>query len=215
MNVMVDKRGVSWTPFIWMGGILLFIILAWVAINTGLFESWTSDLEIDTNTEKFSDHVPRYLQWFDYIFGGLPAWLVNTVGVNSSIVITVGMFILIFITFGDVIDTFSTFSPPVAWISAFIIAVIAANLKALVVLLSFAIGIFAFLGAFAVVAGLLASMFAFFAVNWGIGSLGPFVMRRRAFMKADEQAAKMKAGGTKLKGAIEGLQEVGEGLGKM
>lgn len=209
---MINKRGVSWKPFIIVGIILIALVALGALIGTDAFVNWSRDFKISTDIIGFDKIFGSAFSFMNYIFGGIPAWLNERVGQTSAVVITIAMFFLLFITFGDIIAAFSTFSAPVSWISAFLIAVIAANLKGIIVLLGFVVGIFAFVGGLAVVIGLIASFIAFIAVNWGIGQLGPFVMRRRAMMIADKNATEIVAGAKSIKGTIEGLGDIGEGL---
>lgn len=193
---MMNKRGQSWRPFIWGIVIVVLIFVVGFLFSAGAFEGWVGNVEINSDTQPIGDSVGKSSwNWLTYIFGGVPTWLSNyNVSPTGAIIITIAIFFLIFITFGDVIQNFSTFSPPVAWITAFLMAIVAANLKFTVSVMSVAIGIFAPLGGIAVIAGLAAAFVAFFGVNWGIGSIGPWLIRRRAMMRAERMSTDAAAG---------------------
>ena len=213
LNKMVDKKGqVGWKPFLWIGGIVVFILGAWMFLISDYGAAWTSTLSIDTEVNSFGNTLGDSFAWLDFVFGGVPKWLDDRVGETSAVIITILVFLLLFITFGDIFQQFSSFSPPIAWVSALFISGIAANLKAIVVIIGFFVGIFAFLGGLAVVVGLFASFVAFFAVNWGIGSLGPWVMRRKAMMHAQKNAIATEAGAINVAAAVKGMKRIGKSL---
>ena len=210
---MLNNRGqMTWKPVILIGAILVFFMIAWFLVNSTYWQDWSKTLSIDTAVQGFEGVLGSTFSWMNYVFGGIPSWLVNQVGQTSAVIITLFTWLLVFVTFGDIIAGFSTFSQPVSWIVALAISVIMANLKAIVIVLGFFIGVFAFLGGLAVLAGLVAAFIAFFAVNWGIGSFGPWVLRRRTMMIAEKTAIKSEAGGKKLGGIIRGMKEVGKAL---
>lgn len=213
----MNKRGLSGTAtaFIIGGGIFVLLILGAIFINSELGKSIFRDMTIDTATKGFDTIFGSAFIWMNWIFGGVPDWLVPLVGNTSTVIITIATFILLFVTFGDIIRTFSTFSEPVSWVSAFMISIIAANLKGIVVILGFFIGIFAFLGGLAVLAGLFAAFAAFFIVNWGIGGrFGRFVFRRRAMMHAEREGIKTEATAKELASTLKAIGEIGGGIKK-
>lgn len=157
------------------------------------------------------------LGFLDYIFGKVPAFLeAMTIGKYSPVVILLAIWMMLFITFGDILSTFGIFGNKLfAWVTAFLIAVISANLKIAVVTIAFFVGIFSIAGSAALILGLGTAFLAFVVVNWGASSWGPWLMRRRALMAAQTTAVNEESGGLKLAGAIEGLGEAGEALAKL
>jgi len=204
--------GGGWKAVAVFGGIAVFLILGWLIVQTDTWKNWSRDFSVDTTVEGFDKYFGRAFSWMTYTFGGIPAWLVGSVGQNSAIVITLFTWLLLFVTFGDILAAFSTFSKPASWVIAFAIAVIVANLKAIVVVLGVFIGFFAFLGGIAVLAGLATAFIAFFAVNWGVGWLGPFVLRRRVMMEAEKRGIETEAGGEEIAGLFRGLGKAQEAL---
>ncbi len=135
-------------------------------------------------------------------------------GTNDLIaqVILIGIFFLILMTFTSILRSFSTFDGWTSFGVSFAVAIIAANLKVTVYILVVFTSLFVWLGSLAAFAGMLAAFVAFFAVNWGVKGLGQWIMRRRAFMKADQTAIASEAGGKKVAGAIKGIETVGDAL---
>lgn len=214
---MMNRRGVSWKPFVYWGAIpIVAIILIFWLVSSDIWPS--AEYTIDTSTTTWEAVVGSPGVILNYIFGGIPAFLADEgvgVGMGSAAVITVAVFLFIFITFGDIIDTFGTFSTPVAWAVGFLIAIIAANLKGVVVVLGAMTGIFAWLGAAAVFVGLGATFVAFIVVNLGIKSWAPWLMRRKAMMEAAKFDAAADAGGKKLASTVDALGNVGDSIAKM
>jgi len=149
---------------------------------------------------------PQGFTFLKYLFGEPSNVAPNA---TSGIIITIAVWILIWVTFSDVIATFSTFSPFVSWTAGAMIGIIAANLGLLTGLVATLTGIFAFAGTVAIYIGLGAAFVAFIAVNLGLTSLRKWILTRKAMM--DESTA--KAGGYRIAGGIEGLEQVTEALG--
>ena len=213
---MFNKRGISDTGKIILAIAIVIgiLVLGSIFFNTEIWDKINKNLSIDTNVDGFDTKFGKTFGWMTYVFGGIPTWLKGLVGENSAIVITLFTWLLLFVTFGDIFAAFSTFSKPASWVIAFAMAVIFANLKVLVIILGFFIGIFAFVGGFAVIVGLLTAFIVFIGVNWGIGSIGPFIIRRKMLLLAARHAAESEAGGAEISGTIEGLEKIGEALKK-
>lgn len=208
-----DSRG-FWKIIIFFVSAFLIFSGWWYFLETDVGKKWVKNISIDTAIKGFDTYFGKAFSWMTYVFGGVPEWLVEQVGENSAIVITLFAWLLLLVTFGDIFQNFSTFSAPASWVIAFAIAVIAANIKAVVIFLGLFVGIFAFLGGIAVIIGLFAALVAFLAVNWGIGSLGPFILRRRVFIKAEKEAIESEAGGMRMAAAIKGIEHVREALAR-
>ena len=212
---MLGKRGASSTRLI-VALVIAFVVfvVGWTLMNSQFFANWTKDFSIDTTTQSFGQVIGAPFSWMDALFGGVPTWLSNQVSVTSAVVVVLLIWLMLFVTFGDIFSQFSTFSKPVSWVVGFAIATIAANLKAVVVVLGVGVGIFAFLGGLAILAGLFASIAAFFAINWGIGSLGPWVMKRKAMMDAQKAEVRSIQKASAVKQGIKGLADIGKELAK-
>ncbi len=211
---MFNRRGLGDTGKIILAIVIVIgiLVLGSFFFRTEIWDKINKNLSIDTNVEGFDTAFGKTFGWMTYVFGGIPTWLKNLVGENSAIVITLFTWLLLFVTFGDIFAAFSTFSKAASWVIAFAMAVIFANLKVLVILLGFFIGIFAFVGGFAVIVGLVTAFIVFIGINWGIGTMGPWIIRRRLLLTAARHAAESEAGGEEVSGAIEGLEKIGEAL---
>lgn len=213
-----DKRGEEDNPLkiiVWFAGIFVVIILLSMLYQSGVFNFMTKNIQFDTKqTDSFETIYGSGFKVLDYILGQIPHSLVEFTGKNSAAIIVICIWFLIFFTFGDIISAFSTFSQPISWIIGFLVSVIAANLKAVVWIGVISVGIFAGLGTIAVFAGLFAAFVAFFAVNWGIGRFGPWVMRRRVMMEAGKKGALAEAGAAEIGGTLRGLKQLGKDLRK-
>jgi hypothetical protein len=210
---MINKRGAfPLKGILWTAGIVVLIILIWFLVTADFWPS--KDVVVDKTTTGFDAVIGTPGVVLNYIFGGIPNFLIGAVGQTSALVITLCAFVLIFLTFGDVIEVFGSFSRPVAWASAFLIAVIAANLKGIVVLVGAAVGLFAFLGSISIFVGLGAAFFAFLVVNLGLKGWAPWLMRRRAMIHAQQAEIKTEAGAKKVTSAIKGMKDIGDELGK-
>jgi len=144
---------------------------------------------------------------FRYIFGDLEA-VTFTNDAISAAVVTIAVWLMIFITFSDIFTNFSTFSTPVSWGIGFLLAVIAANFNAPVVLIAWLSSFFVSLGVIAVYVGLGAAFVVFLLINLGVSSAGPWIKNRKAMAVAGN----MKAGGTETAGAVRGLKQIGKAL---
>ncbi|MBU0906832.1 MAG: hypothetical protein KKD18_01290 [Nanoarchaeota archaeon] len=207
---MLNKRGVSWKPFGWTIAVVGAVILIFMLVRSDIWPS--KNIVVDTATTGFDSLIGAPFSFMNFIFGGVPTYLVTSVGQTSAIVVTIAVFLLIFVTFADIIDTFGTFSSPVAWFVGFLIAAIAANLKGIVVVVGAMTGIFAFLGAAAVFVGLGACFVAFLVVNLGIKGWMPWLMRRKAATYAMKAEYKTKTGAAEVGAAIKGMKDVGKAL---
>ena len=205
---MKSKRGAS-QAFIVI--VVAIIILASVIAVISLKSSQTTaPAQVEQSravwTDKLGDSAGKVLS---YVFGPI-AKVTNDD--TSSMIITLAVWLLIFITFGDIISSFSTFSSYVSWGAAFLIGIIASNLGIVVGTVAWTTGVFAFLGTLAVYAGLVGAFVVFIALNLGVTSLGPFIMRRKMMEAAQKTETAEEAGGKKLKGAIKGMGSAGEAL---
>ena len=213
----LNKRGQT-TGWFWA---VIFVLLifgiiaaAYFFLGSSVFSkiSQSASAAVETTSESFKDILGKSFVWMDYIFGGISKFLIETTSSSSATIITIAVWLLIFLTFGDIFATFSTFNKGISWAIAFLLAVIAANLKAVIVISTLFIGLFSFLGTLAVLGGLAAAFVVFIGLNWGISSLGPMIMRRKAMRAAEKSSIEAEAGGEVTAGAIKGMKKVGEAL---
>lgn len=176
---MMNKRGqTKWVVLAVVGLMLVGLgIGIYFVVTSDAFKSYASDVVGDNPAENvmgfedaFSDLAGA--KYLNYIFGPIPSFLGDIVGggVVGAGIVVIAIWMFIFITFSDIIAQFSTFKKWTSWGIGFLVAIIAANLKLLVVWMAFMIGAFAFLGGLAVIAGLGAAFAVFLIVNLGLAS---------------------------------------------
>jgi len=122
-----------------------------------------------------------------YVFFGtedISVDVATTTGEIGGIITAFMIWLIIFVGFGDILENFSAFSKGIAWVIAFAIAVVAANVGLIQSGIIALVGLFAWLGTFAMFAAMLGAFVAFFAVNWGMSSLGGWLKRRQTMLKA-------------------------------
>ncbi|MBI3334765.1 hypothetical protein HYZ97_04735 [Candidatus Pacearchaeota archaeon] len=216
---MLNKRGAAhhWVVGIFIVALLISVLVA--IMSSPVWDKITAaaSTPVDTSTSSFAVLLGNGWVFLDYIFGKPAAFLTSvTSSQYSPLIITIAIWLMLFITFGDIIATFGTFSEKIyGWLLGFLLAVIAANLKAVVYMIAFSVGLFSALGSAAVLLGVGTSFFVFLAVNFGLKQFGPFIMRRRAMYTAATAEIKAEAGGKKLAGTIKGLGAAGKALEKI
>ncbi len=175
-------KGAVWV----IAGVLFFIVLLSVGFNV-------SQLGLDRIG-------PQVLQ---FVFLGTDD--LNTFNVTgdlnaTALLITALMiWLIIFVSFGDVLENFSAFSSGIGWIVAFAIAVIGANVKIINTSMVYLVGVFAWLGTFAIFAALFGAIFAFFAVNWGMSRFTNWIRQRTIMINAATGRVSAKEGLRTLK----------------
>ncbi len=213
----------------WEKGQVVFVIIGLVVILAlfAFIVVGASDIFYNTsyeasNVKKLVDGTVATGTFIGGGFVGVLSWIVGPVlvsvggqqlGTASSIIVGVSIWLLFFITFGDIIANFSSFSTWVAWIVAFAIATIAAQLEVLIIVTATIIGLFAGLGTLAVFAGLGAAFFFFIVVNLGLHKFGARFMRQRSMIAGQRSISESKVAGAEL-GSVAGMiGEIGDKLG--
>ena len=146
-----------------------------------------------------------------YIFFGtedISVDIATTTGQIGGIITAFMIWLIIFASFGDIIENFSAFSEGIAWVIAFAIAVVAANVGVIQAGMVWLVAAFAWAGTFTVFASLIAAFVAFFAVNWGIQGATNWLKRRQTMMHA-------ATGRTYVSQGLEGIGEAGKKFAKL
>jgi hypothetical protein len=184
-----DKRGVSWWLLLLLtAAIILFIAYYFGGSIVDYIKTSSAGTNVNlgavlgVENDKVWGPITKVM---GLIFGAVPQLLVDSSGALGAVIVVIALWVLIVLMFGDIIKTFGTFSPNISWWIAVLIGIIGANLKLVTSLAFIFTAIFIPLGIFAAYAGLLSAFFVFFVVSWGIGSFGPFLMRRRAMREAE------------------------------
>ena len=216
-----DKRGASGLKkAIIAGGVLVGLIVLVIVIMS-VFEikfpkfgggEVTSVQKIigpkdNTLTGKFQNILSVFI---GFVIGGVPSSMISLsttkFGALIALVAIWGMFVL---ALGDILKNFGSFSKGVSWGIAILLGIAAANLKIISSFAGWSTAIFAGLGIFAIYAGLLASLVAFFIVEWGLGGegIGDWIFRRKMLQTAAREEIKTKAGAKKVASFIKGAKE--------
>jgi len=190
--------------------IILIMILA-VAKGEAIKESFSKGtIQMGDFLSSSSEGVKTSLNYISYIFGPIPNYLQEvTTNKFGPLIIVFAVWFLIFLTFADVIATFGTFSKEVSWGVGALITIIAANLKGTVYITLLFTTVFATLGLLGIFAGLFSAIVVFFIVNWGIGSAGGWLGKRRQLEKVAKGEAYLKSGIKGLTGAGKELEKAG------
>lgn len=102
----------------------------------------------------------------------------------SALIVILCIWAMMALLFGDVLRNFSMLSKEISFAIGVLLAIAAANLGVLSGFVSTLTGVFAGFGVAAMYLGLGASFVAFVAVEMGIGSLAPWIMRRKSMQEA-------------------------------
>jgi len=132
-----------------------------------------------------------------YVFFGTEQLQFNTTvagGEIGGLITALMIWLIIFAGFGDIIENFSAFSEGIAWVMAFALAVVGANVGLIQYFTVWLVGAFIWAGSFAMFAALLAAFFAFFAVNWGISGLTKWIKNRQIMIEASTGRTYASAG---------------------
>ncbi len=167
------------------------IILGFLVIITELMN--TSEIVRPTGFWSWIPSLGDFISRFMFGINDDVTTTFQSMGLASSVSGIISMlmvWLIIFVAFGDIFETFSSFSRGIAWVIAFGVAVIAANVGLISWLFIWFTGIFVWAGAAAVYVGLLASFVAFFAVNWGITPLVTWLKNRSKMIKATSGATR-------------------------
>ncbi len=145
-----------------------------------------------------------------FVLGSIPNIMLSLTNEMGALIVLICIWAMLALVFGDIFKNFSSLSASTSWAVAILLVIAAANLGVLNIAVARLTYVFAFLGAFAVYAGLFASIIAWFAVEWGIGGLSEWIMRRKqmkALQKEDQEA--MQKTNTILN-AMRNLNAIGE-----
>jgi|TARA_Y100000310_G_scaffold238278_1_gene241651 hypothetical protein len=164
--------------------------------------------------QTIGSYIYRAGKWFfEIILGPISAEVRSKVPSDASAyAVIIAIWLIVFVTFFDIINTFSTFGRGTSFLVALGLGVIAANIGWINKVFLWVAGAFISFGMFSVWISLLGAFFIFFAVNWGITGLGPWIMKRKAMMLGAKANVKTMKGATKLRGTLEAIEEVGEGM---
>ena len=217
----MSKRGRSAVAFMAFAFIIVFVVIFAIIVFGGGFDNFSSDVksllptvEGDTFAQRISASTElgkvlgnEDLNFLKYIFGNVPDYLIALTGGNDSNgssfsagIVIIGIWFLLLLSFADIVRLFSTFNTATSWIAAFVLTIIAANVKLVMVVAVFMLTITAGFGAFSVFAGIILAFILFLGVQFGSDYLREFAekrkmseMRMRAAMGSARAAEGLKA----------------------
>lgn len=175
-----NKKGAVHPALVIFGVIIAFIVVlavfgsvsTWFGNLSGSSKSLTSyisdsksvyELALEAKQASFTGPLGvnelSYLKPVSYIIGEIPQAIVDASSPIGAIIVIVLVFAILVMMFGDILDTFGTFSAPwVAWTIGVALAIIAANLK---VVMLFAVSGFALVSGVGILAALLGVLVPF------------------------------------------------------
>ncbi len=196
---MVNRKGkvhyTFWIALVFIVGILIFVDIA----LGDTFDLWPGTAlgdNLNSGGIGFEDAQvfgnPSF-KFFNYIFGQIPQFLIDDLeNATSAAIIVVAIWALFFLAFSDIFRMFGgIFSPAVGWISAGLVAVIAANLKFVSVIAIYMLTVMAAFGSLAVLVVLASTFGLFLMFHFGLSDIREMLIMRRA----EESALKAAAGG--------------------
>ncbi len=209
----MNKRGVTeWTLIsFWsvVGLAVLFLLLYMFGGFTGDFEGIASADSLKDKLTEFKSFGEQYpnipvFRPLSYLLGNIPQYLVDITSPESAGIVVFGIWLMFFLTFGDIIAVFGLFSKPVAWVSGFVLAVIVANLKGVMLIAVLALTFTAGFGVFSVAASLLIVFVLFLGVNLGIQPLKQLAVAR----KKGELELRTAMGSTRAAAGLKALKDI-------
>lgn len=147
------------------------------------------------------------LRFADYIIGGIPQFLIDWTNPISASIIIASIFVILFLTFSDILEAFGTFSnPKLGKIIGFVLALIAANLKGIVLMTYFGFSLAAALGAFAVIVAVGLPFLTFLVLHFALfGKIKEFMGRKKEMKQYETSFHELKQG-------MRGIKDFGKAM---
>lgn len=189
-NSFMNKKANSFMyAFLGILALIVILIIIYAILPSSSEQTFTSPKDIlSTSFHPSSEVGTNALGVFGnilgFIIGGIPNNIIASSGKIGALIILFAFWIMLTLIFGDILKNFSTLSSGISWWVAILLVIIAANLKFLGSFIGVLTGLFVGLGTFAVYASLFSSFIVFFAVEWGIGAMAPWIMRRKGMQRA-------------------------------
>jgi hypothetical protein len=211
------KEGWAFDTFIFVsaGLFILYLLFIYLGGSASTFNlDISSSIKTYSESTSFETILPTgsffkpIAGLLTYIFGGVPNMLADLSGQTSGAMIIICIWIIIVLMFGDIIKNLSFFSEKISWTIAVLMGIVGANLKFISLIAVFFTSIFIPLGIFAAYAGLFTAFVAFFAIELGISSLAPWLMRRKGL----REEVKAEKGTMTIIDAIQHYKKVGKEL---
>ncbi len=196
--------------------LIIVLIIVGIIIIQNFKQEKTSSIK-DIEYERFGDIANEKwegnwdaLNFFNYIAGGVPQFLINEVGSISASIVILALFVMFCFTFGDILSNFGMFSETTAWVIGVSLSIVVANLKVIMYVAVWSFGIIAGVGAFSVMVGIIVPFIIFLVLNIFLAqTLGEWSTKKKIKKKA--QAVKKGAGA--VESAIKAFRKASNAFG--
>ncbi len=197
-----NKKGAIPKNLIWAFLIIVLLIVGMIVITNLRATPMpkTKDIEFKRLGDAVSEEYEgdwSTLNFFSYIAGGVPQFLINEVGNISASIVILALFVMFIFTFGDILSTFGMFSNTTAWIIGVALSIVVANLKGIMYIAVWSFGIIAGIGALSVMVGIAVPLIIFLVLNI-------FLAAQLRHFKTSAEIGKTKEEIRKGAGAVEG-----------
>lgn len=144
------------------------------------------------------------LDWVSFFVGKVPQFLIDKTNSISAVIIVVSLWLIFLLTFGDIIAAFGTFSEKwIGWTIGTIIAIIAANLKAVMYIAAWCFTITAGLGVLSVGVAVIIPFVVFLLLQFGLKGVSDWQQRRI-------ERYKRAAGIDRIRGGMQAAAAMGQ-----
>jgi len=194
----------SKAPLYILGGLLIIAIL--IGTISYFNNNRTQTLNVNFNVEP-SQPMGEVLgessfNWLSYFVGRVPEWLISSTNNISAAIIIIAIWLILLLTFGDIVSAFGTFSNEyIGWGIGTLLAIVAANLKAVMLIATWSFAITAGLGVISVFAALCIPFVIFLLIQFGSSKIANF-SRRRKVLYAHAKGVENITQGAQTLGAV-------------
>ena len=186
----------------------IFVVLALASYFVGYSES-NLTIPDTTSSVKLGDAIekPR-LNFLSYIIGEIPQFLIDWTNNISATIIIIALFMILLFMFSDILSLFGTFSNQyIAWIVGIALAVIAANLKFIMLIAVIGFGLTSGLGVLSAVVGVGAPFVIFLAFHF------LFFRQLKDYISGAKSAQEFKTGVREMTQGVKAAKAFGKAVG--
>jgi hypothetical protein len=151
------------------------------------------------------------LNFFSYIAGGVPQFLINEVGGISAAIVIFALFVMFVFTFGDIISSFGLFSKTTAWVIGGVLSIVIANLKLIMMIAIWSFGIIGGIGVLSIAVGIAVPFIIFLVLNIFLGAQ----LRHLGVKKEiEKESLNVEKGAGAVENAITAFRKAARSFGK-
>ena len=182
-------------PFIILGVVAIIAILLGTVSYFNTYQEHTITFSVNPSL-KVGDAIDKSeFNFASFVIGSIPQSLIDSVGAGSAVVIIFAIFLMLLLSFGDIVNAFGTFGNEyTGWILGSLLAIVAANLKVVMLVSVWLFGITAGLGALSVAFAVAIPFVIFLGIQFGSKKLANFSRKRMDAMKVAVGTEKIRAG---------------------